>query len=49
MQTGYGQEEIVELLHAGAPIEVYCISCDKWWPIGAEERADLAQGFSGRR
>jgi hypothetical protein len=44
--TGYGRDELTELLRSGAEIEGYCISCDERWPISTEERADLARALS---
>lgn len=44
--TGYSREELRELLRTGADIEAYCSSCDEYWPISTEERADLARMLS---
>jgi hypothetical protein len=46
VQTGYAQNELADLLKAGADIEAYCINCDASWPISTEERADLARALS---
>lgn len=42
VQTGHDREELAELLSSGSNIEAYCVSCDRWWPISEEERADLS-------
>jgi len=49
LQTGYELEELAELLSSGADIEAYCISCDRGWPISAEERADLARALASAK
>jgi redox-regulated HSP33 family molecular chaperone len=43
--TGYTREELVEMLRTGADIEAYCSSCDEYWPVSTEERADLARAL----
>lgn len=43
VQTAYTRDELVQLLQAGAEIEAYCASCDTYWPVSTEERADLAR------
>ena len=49
MQPGYSREELVQLLASGADIEAYCSSCDEYWPISTEERADLEHVLSPKR
>jgi hypothetical protein len=49
LQTGYTREELVALLAAGAELEAYCGSCDAYWPVSTEERADLERTLSRRR
>jgi hypothetical protein len=46
MLTGYPSDELSELLRAGADIEGYCSSCDTYWAISTEERADLERALS---
>ena len=47
--TGYGSDELAELLTSGADIEGYCISCDERWPISTDERADLGVRMEKRQ
>jgi hypothetical protein len=49
VQTAYTREELLQLLHAGAEVEAYCASCDAYWPVSTEERADLDRIFSRKR
>jgi hypothetical protein len=49
VQGGYADDELQQLLAAGAEIEAYCSSCDQRWLISIEERADLARALAGRR
>jgi len=49
VQPGYSREELVQLLASGADIEAYCSSCDEYWPISTEERADLEHVLSPKR
>jgi redox-regulated HSP33 family molecular chaperone len=46
VQTGYAQDELVELLREGSEIEAYCVSCDEHWQISTEERADLVHALA---
>ena len=41
-QQGYDFRSLVRLLVDDQPIEAYCGVCDRFWPITANERADLA-------
>lgn len=41
-QQDYDRDELVQLLRTGAPIEAHCGSCDEYWELSIEERADLA-------
>jgi len=43
LQTGYTRGELILLLKNGADIEGYCSSCDEYWPLSTEDRADLAR------
>jgi hypothetical protein len=45
-QTGYSRDELLQLLSSGAEIEAYCSSCDEYWPMSVEERADIARALS---
>ncbi len=43
MQPGYARDELRQLIRTGAEIEAHCMSCDEYWPVSVEERADLAR------
>ena len=43
VQTAYTRGELILLLRNGADIEAHCSSCDEYWPVSTEERADLAR------
>ncbi|MGH8259446.1 MAG: hypothetical protein ACREUG_07115 [Steroidobacteraceae bacterium] len=47
--TGYSRDELSDLLRTGADIEAYCSSCDEYWPISTEERADLSRALGRKR
>ena len=46
VQPGYARDELQQLLDSGAAIEAYCSSCDQYWAISVEERADLARALT---
>jgi len=46
IQSAYTRGELILLLKNGADIEAYCMSCDQYWPISTEERADLSRALS---
>jgi hypothetical protein len=46
VQTAYSREELIQQLRTGADIEAYCISCDEFWPLSTEDRADLFRAFN---
>lgn len=46
VQVAYTGGELTLLLRNGADIEAYCSSCDQYWPISTEERADLARALA---
>jgi len=41
-QQIYGFRALVTFLVHYQPIEAYCAVCDEFWPISADERAELA-------
>lgn len=41
-QQIYGFRAVVRFLVDGLPIEAYCAVCNEFWPITANERAELA-------
>lgn len=43
VQTAYTRGELILLLSNAADIEAHCSSCDEYWPVSTEERADLAR------
>ncbi len=49
VQPGYARDELQQLLDSGADIEAYCSSCDQYWAISVEERADLARALTAPR
>jgi hypothetical protein len=46
VQTGYSRDELLQLLSCGTQIEAYCSSCDEYWPMSVEERADISRALS---
>ena len=46
LQPSYSRDELVQLLRSGAEVEAHCSSCDEYWPISTEERADLDRTLS---
>ena len=41
-QEGFGKRSVLRLLNRNQPIEAYCVVCDDFWEISANERAELA-------
>jgi hypothetical protein len=41
-QDGFSTRTLLRLLDGNHPIEAYCLYCDLFWPISAEERLTLA-------
>jgi hypothetical protein len=46
LQDGYPDEELIQLLRAGADVEAYCINCDESWSISTDNRADLVSALN---
>ena len=42
-QDGFTVADLLRLLDGGYPIEGYCVSCDKFWPIKLQERVRLGE------
>jgi hypothetical protein len=49
VQPAYASDELIQLLRAGADIEAHCTSCDEYWPISTEERADLERTLARKQ
>ncbi|MGB6605012.1 MAG: hypothetical protein WBE65_12045 [Steroidobacteraceae bacterium] len=45
LMAGLTNEELEQLLDAGAEIEAYCVSCDEHWVVATEDRADMARAL----
>jgi hypothetical protein len=41
-QPGYSFHGLVTFLVSSQPIEAYCAVCNEFWPISANDRAELA-------
>jgi hypothetical protein len=41
-QQNYGFRTVVGFLVSNQPIEAHCAVCNEFWPISANERAELA-------
>jgi len=48
-QRGYTPRSLFRLLGRDHPIEAYCVVCDQFWPISAEERRALAERLVSTR
>ena len=48
-QRGYTPRFLFRLLGRNHLIEAYCVVCDEFWPISAEERRALAQRLVSAR
>jgi len=42
-QDGFTVADLLRLLDGGYPIEGYCVSCDRFWPINLQERVRLGE------
>lgn len=42
-QRGFARATLQRLLWHGLPIEGYCVACDQFWSISAEERTALSK------
>jgi hypothetical protein len=43
VQEGFTVTDLMRLLYGGYPIEAYCESCDKFWPVSLRERVELGE------
>jgi len=43
VQRGYTRRSLIRLLVGNHPIGAYCVICDHFWPISANERAELTR------
>ena len=48
-QRGYTPRSLFRLLGRNHVIEAYCVACDVFWPISAEERRALAERLVSAR
>ena len=48
-QRGYTPRSLFRLLGRNHVIEAYCVVCDGFWPISAEERRALAERLVSAR
>jgi hypothetical protein len=44
-QRGYTRTALANLLNSGYQIEAYCVGCDEFWPISAQERRSIADAL----
>jgi hypothetical protein len=42
-QLGYSLRALFRLLKGNHPVEAYCVICNEYWPISAQERVRLAE------
>ena len=42
-QRGYTPRSLFRLLGGNHPIEAYCVVCDRFWPVSAQERYAIAR------
>jgi hypothetical protein len=42
-QVGYSPWGLVRRLNDHRPIEAFCVTCNQFWPITAQERVQLAE------
>ena len=45
-QDAFTVTELLRLLNGDRPIEAYCVPCDKFWSIGAQERVELGEAVA---
>ena len=48
-QHGFFRAALQRLLDSGYPVEAYCVMCDQFWPISAQERAAVARGLRAEK
>ena len=47
LQLPYSLADLLMRLERSAPIDAYCIPCDRLWEIGARDRAAIVRGLVG--
>lgn len=45
-QRDYCRSALLNLFNSDQPIEAYCVTCDKSWPISPEERICIAEALA---
>jgi hypothetical protein len=45
-QRGFTRANLLRLLDGGHPIEAYCVSCGRFWPLELRVRHALAREFA---
>ena len=48
-QHGFFRAALQRLLDSGYPVEAYCVMCDQFWPISAQERAAVARRLQAEK
>lgn len=48
-QDGFTVADLLRLLDGGYPIEGYCVSCGKFWPLNLRERVRLGELVAASR
>ena len=46
-QDWYSRGDLLRLLGGWRPVEAYCVTCDHFWSISAQERARLVTALGG--
>lgn len=49
LQMGYGPWGLIRRLKGDRPIEAWCVTCDRFWPISVQERLALAKELEHSR
>jgi hypothetical protein len=42
-RQSFTRASLRRLLRAGCPTEAYCVMCDRFWPLSAQERNELGR------
>lgn len=45
-QDAFAVADLMRLLNGGYPVEAYCVPCDKFWSISAQERVQLGEAVA---
>jgi hypothetical protein len=46
LQDGYARRVLLRLLNTNSDIEAYCVDCDEFWSVSAQERHAIALWLS---